>query len=57
MNDGVVMPTTDKSVLLPPEIHQILKMRATMAGVSMREYLIRIISKPEVIHVDDTEKP
>lgn len=51
------MPTTDKSVLLPPDIHQILKMKATMAGVSMREYLIRLITKGDDTNAPDTKNP
>jgi hypothetical protein len=50
------MPTTDKSVLLPLEVHQKLKMKATMAGVSMREYLIKLID-PEGVHATDAKKP
>jgi hypothetical protein len=57
MNEGVVMPTTDKSVLLPFKVHKILKMKATKAEVSMKEYLIRAITKGDDANVVDTEKP
>lgn len=51
------MPTTDKSVLLPFKVHKILKMKATKAEVSMKEYLIRAITKGDDANVVDTEKP
>jgi hypothetical protein len=52
------MPTTDKSVLLPLEVHQKLKMKATMAGMSMREYLIKLIDPEEEINrAPETENP